>query len=213
MNYLVVLFKNKKRKKIIKSFIRKNIAEKYFKTKIEESNQVKFNVEVENSEDCKFELAIVSTISEVQFDLFIQDDIGRNVKVEVEDENFKILKISNYNLPEKIQDWSLDKRISFEEFFKRYFSTRDLKNVFSINNKIVIQQDENVNLFSLKNSKASRRFLNILQEYMISEKRADAIFVYDTNTIQRKYLYKILEEKGIDKNKLYRQSTTFSKRK
>ena len=170
-------------------------------------------MEVENSEDCKFELAIVSTISEVQFDLFIQDDIGRNVKVEVEDENFKILKISNYNLPEKIQDWSLDKRILFEEFFKRYFSTRDLKNVFSINNKIVIQQDENVNLFSLKNSKESRRFLNILQEYMISEKRADAIFVYDTNTIQRKYLYKILEEKGIDKNKLYRQSTTFSKRK
>jgi hypothetical protein len=78
---------------------------------------------------------------------------------------------------------------------------------------MVIQQDEDVKIFSLKNSIESKRFLTILQEFMISERRSDAIFVPDNDNIQRKYLYSILEEKGIDKNKLYRQSTTFSKRK
>jgi hypothetical protein len=213
MNYLVVLFKNKKRKKIIKSFVRKNIAEKFYKNKLEESNKVKFNVEVENSESCKYEIALITTTLDYQMDLFVQDDIGRNVKVETEDSKFKILSISNFNVPEKIQDWSTNNRISFEEFYKKYFTNRDLKNVFTVNNKLVIQKDEDVKIFSLKNSIESKRFLTILQEFMISERRSDAIFVPDNDNIQRKYLYSILEEKGIDKNKLYRQSTTFSKRK
>jgi hypothetical protein len=213
MNYLVVLFKNKKRKKIIKSFVRKNIAEKFYKNKLEESNKVKFNVEVENSESCKYEIALITTTLDYQIDLFVQDDIGRNVKVETEDSKFKILSISSFNVPEKIQDWSTNNRISFEEFYSKYFTNRNLKNVFTINNKMVIQQDEDVKIFSLKNSIESKRFLTILQEFMISERRSDAIFVPDNDNIQRKYLYSILEEKGIDKNKLYRQSTTFSKRK
>jgi hypothetical protein len=213
MNYLIVLFKNKKRKKIIKSFVRKNIAEKFYKNKLEESSKVKFNVEVENSESCKYEIALITTTLDYQMDLFVQDDIGRNVKVETEDSKFKILSISSFNVPEKIQDWSTNNRISFEEFYKKYFTNRDLKNVFTVNNKLVIQKDEDVKIFSLKNSVESKRFLTILQEFMISERRSDAIFVPDNDNIQRKYLYSILEEKGIDKNKLYRQSTTFSKRK
>jgi hypothetical protein len=213
MNYLIVIFKNKKRKKIIKSFVRKNIAENFYNQKIEDSNKVKFNVEVENSEPCKYEIALITTTIDFQMDLFIQDDIGRNVKIKTDDSNYKILKISNYNLPEKLFDWSSNSRISFDFFYGKYFKSRELKNVFTVNNKLLIQQEDNVNIFSLKNSSESKRLLNILQEHMISENRSDAIFVPDNDNIQRKYLYTILEEKGINKSKLYRQSTTFSKRK
>jgi len=213
MNYLIVIFKNKKRKKIIKSFVRKNIAENFYNQKIEDSNKVKFNVEVENSESCKYEIALITTTIDFQMDLFIQDDIGRNVKIKTDDSNYKILKISNYNLPEKLFDWSSNSRISFDFFYGKYFKSRELKNVFTVNNKLLIQQEDNVSIFSLKNSSESKRLLNILQEHMISENRSDAIFVPDNDNIQRKYLYTILEEKGINKSKLYRQSTTFSKRK
>jgi hypothetical protein len=213
MNYLIVIFKNKKRKKIIKSFVRKNIAENFYNQKIEDSNKVKFNVEVENSEPCKYEIALITTTIDFQMDLFIQDDIGRNVKIKTDDSNYKILKISNYNLPEKLFDWSSNSRISFDFFYGKYFKSRELKNVFTVNNKLLIQQEDNVSIFSLKNSSESKRLLNILQEHMISENRSDAIFVPDNDNIQRKYLYTILEEKGINKSKLYRQSTTFSKRK
>ena len=58
-NYLVVLFKNKTRKKIIKKFITLSRAKNYFKRLIEESNDVIFEVLVENGVDCKFELALV----------------------------------------------------------------------------------------------------------------------------------------------------------
>jgi len=168
---------------------------------------------VENSEPCKYEIALITTTIDFQMDLFIQDDIGRNVKIKTDDSNYKILKISNYNLPEKLFDWSSNSRISFDFFYGKYFKSRELKNVFTVNNKLLIQQEDNVNIFSLKNSSESKRLLNILQEHMISENRSDAIFVPDNDNIQRKYLYTILEEKGINKSKLYRQSTTFSKRK
>jgi hypothetical protein len=213
MNYLIVLFKNKKRKKIIKSFIRKNYSEKFFKDKITESNQVKFNIEVENSENCKYELGLLSLTEDKQMSLFIQDEFGRNVKIDLEDSDYKITKIETFYLPEKIQDWQKNKRITYEEFFNFYFLDRELKNVFTINNKIVIQKDENLMLFSLKNQQESKRFMMILQDDLISQKRVDGIFVTDNDTIQRKYIYELLEKYGIDRKKLYRQSTTFSKRK
>jgi DNA-binding NarL/FixJ family response regulator len=67
MNYIVVLFKNKKRKKIIKSFVRKNVAELYFKKLCEQSDQVKFNVEVENSLDVTYEVGLLSKTIDTQF--------------------------------------------------------------------------------------------------------------------------------------------------
>ena len=210
---MVVLFKNKKRKKIIKSFVTKNKAESYFKKKIDESDIVKFNADVENAKKVKYELGLLSIIDDSQLVLFKQDDIGRNVKIEIVDSDYKIIKIENYNISEKIFDWSTKKRISFDEFFTKYFKEKDLKSIFTLNNKLIIQKDEKINIFSLKNSDESKRFLQTLQEYMISQKRFDGLFVKDTDTIHRKYLYDLLEKNGVDKKRLYRQSTTFSERK
>ncbi len=201
MNYIVVLFKNKKRKKIIKSFVRKNVAELYFKKLCEQSDQVKFNVEVENSLDVTYEVGLLSKTIDTQFQLFSQDS------------DLQIIKIHKYRIPEKLQDWSTNKRITYDEFFKKHFTNKDLKNVFTINNKIVIQKDDETSIYSLKNVDESQRLLMLLQDEFISLKRADAIFVKDMDTIQRKYLYEHLEKLGIDKKRLYRQSTTFSERK
>lgn len=213
MNYLVVLFKNKKRKKIIKSFVTKKRAEKFFKDCVDASNDVKFNVMVENAQPVNYEIALLSSIDESQLALFKQDDWGRNVKIEMVDSDYKITKIENYNIGEKIFDWKKNRRISFDEFWGCYFNTKELKSVYTVNNKIIIQKDDDINLFSLKNSSDSVRFLNTLNEYMVSLKRTDGLFVRDLNTVHRKYLYKILEDNGFDKKRLYRQSTTFSERK
>lgn len=185
----------------------------YFKKICEESDKVKFNVEVENSLDVVYELGLLSKTIDTQFQLFSQDDIGRNVRVNLEDSDLQIIKIHKYRIPEKLFDWSSNKRINYEDFFKKHFTDKELKNVFTIHNKIIIQKDENTSIYSLKNSDESKRLLMLLQDEFISLKRADALFVKDMDTIQRKYLYEHLEKMGIDKKRLYRQSTTFSERK
>jgi hypothetical protein len=213
MNYIVVLFKNKKRKKIIKSFIKKNTAELYFKKICEQSDKVKFNVEVENSLDVTYEVGLLCKNIDTQFQLFSQDDIGRNIRVALEDSDLQIIKIHRYRVPEKLHDWSTNKRITYDEFFKKHFTNKELKNVFTVNNKIIVQKDEQTSVYSLKNIEESKRLLMLLQDEFVSLKRTDAIFVKDMDTIQRKYLYEHLEKLGIDKKRLYRQSTTFSERK
>jgi hypothetical protein len=213
MNYIVVLFKNKKRKKIIKSFVRKNVAELYFKKICEQSDKIKFNVEVENSLDVTYEVGLLCKNIDTQFQLFSQDDIGRNIRVNLEDSDLQIIKIHRYRVPEKLHDWSTNKRITYDEFFKKHFTNKELKNVFTVNNKIIVQKDEQTSVYSLKNIEESKRLLMLLQDEFVSLKRADAIFVKDMDTIQRKYLYDHLEKLGIDKKRLYRQSTTFSERK
>jgi len=213
MNYIVVLFKNKKRKKIIKSFVRKNVAELYFKKICEQSDKIKFNVEVENSLDVTYEVGLLCKNIDTQFQLFSQDDIGRNIRVNLEDSDLQIIKIHRYRVPEKLHDWSTNKRITYDEFFKKHFTNKELKNVFTVNNKIIVQRDEQTSVYSLKNIEESKRLLMLLQDEFVSLKRADAIFVKDMDNIQRKYLYDHLEKLGIDKKRLYRQSTTFSERK
>lgn len=184
----------------------------FFKECIDLSDSVKFNVSVENAKKVEYELGLLSVVDESQLALFKQDDFGRNVKIEIVDSDYKIIKIEKYNLEEKIFDWKKNKRISFDELLK-YFSEKELKNVFTVNNKLIIQKDEKINVFSLKNNEESKRLLDVLQEYMIGQKRSDSIFVKDVDTIHRKYLYSILEKNGINKKRLYRQSTTFSEKK
>ena len=87
-----------------------------------------------------------------------------------------------------------------------------MKSIFTLNNKLCIQIDENINLFSLKNKSDSERLLQVMEKYFMDNGRSDAFFVRDISSAQRKWTYKLLEDKGYDKNKLYRLKTTFSKR-
>jgi len=81
-----------------------------------------------------------------------------------------------------------------------------------LNNKICIQTNDDVNVFSLKDTDESHRFLDVCQNYFYENNRQDGIFVKDVSSAQRKWLYDIMEKKGFDKKRLYRLKTTFSKR-
>ena len=104
------------------------------------------------------------------------------------------------------------KKINLFELEKKYFKTTELKNIFTLNNKLCIQIEEDVSVFSLKDSEESKRLLESLENKFMNENRMDSLFVRDVSTAQRKWLYNILESKGFDKKRLYRLKTTFSKR-
>ena len=89
---------------------------------------------------------------------------------------------------------------------------KKLKTISKLNNKIVVQSNDNFTLFTLKNEEDSERLLETLESYFIKNGRNDCIFVKDLNTVHRKWLYDVLENNGFDRKKLYRKFTTFSKR-
>jgi hypothetical protein len=208
MNYLIVLFKNKVKKKIIKKFKTSNRANNFYESLLSESNNVIFNKEYENGFSFKYEIAILEKTSGTFLPVFLKDELGRNVKVKLDDEDFSIKKITSYYVEELILDTSLNKKINSEEFIKLYLNGSGLKLVSKLNNKIVVQNDNVFNLFTLKNDYDSSRFIDRISDFFIEQKRFDCMFVKDYSNAQRKYLYNILVENGFSKSYLQRQTTT-----
>ena len=212
-NFLIVLFKNKTRKKIIKKFKTSKRALDFFNKILLNSEKVIFNREYENGYPCVFDIAIVEKAEKKLFPHFVTDEYGRNVKIELSDDDYDIVKILKYNVEELIFDNQTNKRISINNFIKKYLNGTGLKMISSLNNKIVVQLDSNIYLFSLKTENDSSRFIDKLSSHFINVKRFDCIFVKDVSTAQRKYLYDLLEEYGFSRKVLYRQSTTFEVKK
>jgi hypothetical protein len=206
--YSVILFKDKVRRKIIKKFISIKKADEFFIKEKSKSDEVIFEVLYENGLECKYEIGLIDSEPNQFSPVYLTDDFGRSVRVKLEDTKSSILKISNYKKEELIFDLSKNKKISFNEFVKNYLSTQSLKMVSSLNNKVVVQNDEKTNLFSLKNESEADRFIDALSNYFFKNKRADCIFIKDNSSAQRKYMLKLLEEQGFDKKILYRKSTT-----
>lgn len=207
-NYMVVLFKDKEKRKIINKFLTDKRAQKYYEKLIKESDEVLFEMKYENGFECKYELGLIQYGSDKKQSFFVRDEYGRQVKIELENDDHTILKISNYRIEEYIHDYQTKKKITAKELIKKYLPKVGFKLISKINNKIVIQNDDDFKLFTLKNTEDSDRFLETLSEYFRKEKRIDCILVKDTSTIQRKYLYDILITKGFKRSYLFRQSTT-----
>ena len=208
-NYLVVLFKNKTRKKIIKKFITLSRAKNYFKQLVQESEDVIFEVLVENGADCRFELALVELATNQSAPVYMTDEFGRSIKVKLEDEGMSILSINPYKEEDLIYDVKSKKKITAQEFIKRHLKGDGLKMVSVLNNKIILQKDEEIELFSLKNEQECTRFVESLSSYFFKTKRGDCLFIKDCSSPQRKYLYNLLESNGFDKKVLYRKFTTY----
>lgn len=211
-NYIIVLFKNKKKKKIIKGYVTEKNANSKFDSLLK-TNDVPFEVLYENSERSMYEIALLSRKEDYQVPLFKTDEVGRNNSVYVSGESDYVIKrIENYRIEELIYDWQSENRISFSELISTYLPKNSIKVVSKLHNKIVIQNDDDFKLFSLKNEEDSERLLQTLESYFLKLNRSDSIFVRDESTVNRKWMYNVLENKGFNRKKLYRQKTTFSKR-
>jgi predicted Fe-Mo cluster-binding NifX family protein len=207
-NYLVVLFKDKKRKRIIKKFITHKKAKLLYDKMMKESNEVIFNTEVENGSPCKYELGIVEMSSKQLIPVYITDEFGRSVKVKLEEDGMTLYQIAPYKKEETIYDIDKKKKITTKEFVFKYLKGTGMKMISSLNNKIIVQEEESIHLFTTKSESESQRFLDCLSLHFFKNKRGDCLFVKDHSTPQKKYLYDLLESKGISKKILYRKFTS-----
>lgn len=207
-NYVVVLFKNKSSKKILKDFVTYKRAKLYFDTLSKENNDVLFPMKIENGKEVIYEIALIENSKSKLLPVYLTDELGRNVKVKMEDSDKNIVEISTYKKEEKLFDVNQNKKICVSDLIKKYLRGDGLKMIFSLNNKVIIQNDNDFKIFSLKTEEESNRFLDFLTLYFINIKKKDCLIVKDNSSAQKKYLLKLLSENGFDKKIFYRKSTT-----
>lgn len=207
-NYIIVLFKNKIKKKIINKFKTHKKAFEFYNSLINKSNETKFYKKYENGIESFYDLAILESHSGLKNPLFMKDDFGRQIKVVLDDSEYSITKIERYYPEEFILDYSKKTKLTLSDFIKFNLNDSGYKLVSKLNNKIVVQNEDNFKLFTLKNVEDADRFMDTLSSIFLSDKKSDVLLVKDYSTQQRKYLYDILVKKGYPKNYLLRHSTT-----
>ena len=208
-NFLVVLFKNRVKQKILNKFKTYKRVNQYFKDLEKKSNSVIFDRHYDNGVKCDYQLGLLQRSNVGKSMVYMVDSLGRNIKIEFEDPDYELVRMVNYNFEELIFDNQKKKRITIDKFMLKYLSKPGLKMISKLNHRIIVQLDESIWLFTLKTEDDGDRFINQLSDHFSSLGRMDCILVRDCSTDQRKYLYSLLEESGISKTMLYRQSTTF----
>ena len=162
MNYFVILFKNNKKKKILKSFVTENKAKEFYNKKLKESRKVLFKKTFENGSECQYRISLVSKLPN-QEQIFYTDELGRNIIINPKISDDKYITImDNYFIEEKIFDLNNSSKITTEQFIKKYLKKSNFYMISKINNKIIVQNDLDINLFSCKTDEESERFLTNL---------------------------------------------------
>ena len=97
------------------------------------------------------------------------------------------------------------KHIRYHELLEILGEVDEIAQIFTLNNKMFLQIEEDVRMFGNKNISDSERLFELLREDLLKKKRkGNFIFVKDVTTNQRKNLYIILKKKGYDSQTLFR---------
>lgn len=209
LDFQIVLFKNKVKRRIIKKYANKAKAEEFFNKMLEKSQKVLFEKKVVGGNPINLQIGLLQKKNNKTNPFYIRDEFGRNQKVDLDDSNYQIIKIENFREPELIFDQQNKKKITVESFIKKYLMGDGLKMISKLNNKMIVQNEELLSIFALKTDDEVHRLFDELFDYFKDIKKYDCMFVRDLDVAQRKYLYDFLTNKGISIDYLYRKETTY----
>ena len=203
--YFIVLFCNKKRIKVFnRSMKRTTIYEHWYEYKTEKKPRfVQLQITKRNQE-AVYELALIFTNNRWAKKTFVRDSLGRLVEAKIEDDKFRIKEIIPYWKEELIYDFQKKSRLRYHQILEQILSMTGVGQIFTLNNKLFVQVDDEIFLFGNKNIKDATRLFEIVREDVLKKKKTNFLFVRDVTTSQRKNLYKILEEKGYKRTELFR---------
>ena len=203
--YKIILLQNNLSKKILfKSNVKRTTYQKF--NKLLNATKPSFYRKYVKRKYCQFELAIFSK-EDMGIRVYRKDDLGRNVEVSIDIPGYHLMELTPFWVEELIYDHQNKTRITFNDFMCGFLPIKGFKQVFTLNNKLIVQEDSIFNIFSLKNVSDCNRLLDEIKKILVGNGRVDCLLVRDYSTVQRKQLYKILEEYGFDRKFLYKQYT------
>lgn len=203
--YFIVLFCNKKRVKILNRCQKKETIYRYwFEHKTQKKPRFTKTQNRKRGNEVFYELALIVPNNKTSTKTFVRDTLGRTIEAKFDDGNFKIKEIIPYWKEELIYDFQKKRRIRYHELLEHILSITEIGQIFTLNNKLFVQNDNNIFLYGNKNIKDSNRLFGLIKEDVLRKKRGNFIFIKDISTAQRKSLYKTLETKGYKKSELFR---------
>ena len=117
----------------------------------------------------------------------------------------RIKELIPYWEEEKIYDVDNKKRIRYHELMNIILEIEGIGQIFTLNNKFILQIEDKVRMFSNKNIPDAERLFDIVKKDLSKRGVNNFIFVKDISTPQRSRLYRMLEGMGYKRTELFRQ--------
>lgn len=203
--YFIVLFCNKKKVRILYRCMKRTTVYDYwreFRTQ-KQPRYIKQQGGKRNRE-LVYELGLIFPNNRWATKTWVKDSLGRNEEATIEGDKYRIKEIIPYWEEELIYDYSIKKRIRYHQMMEYIESVTEIAQIFTLNNKLFVQVEEDIRLFGNKNIKDADRLLELVKEDLLKKKRGNFIFVKDVTTHQRRLLYDLLESKGFKRQELFR---------
>ena len=203
--YFIVLFSNKKRIKILYRCMKRTTVYEYWREfKTQQKPRFVKQQGGKRKKELLFELGLIFPNNRWATNPWVKDSLGRNIEAKIEENKFRIKEIIPYWKEELIYDFQSKKRIRYHEMLNYILTVNDIAQIFTLNNKLFVQVENDVRLFGNKNISDANRLFEIVKEDLVKKKKGNFIFVKDITTYQRKQLYTLLESKGFKRSELSR---------
>lgn len=203
--YFVILFCNKKKVRVLhKSMTKNTIYDAWHEFKTEKRPPfVKLQGGKRNRE-LTYELGLIFPNNRWSKPTYIRDEMGRNIEALMVDDTSRIKELLPYWEEEKIYDFDTKKRIRYHEMMEIILQVEDIGQIFTLNNKMFLQVENQVRMFGNKNINDANRLFDIVKEDLHKRGVGNFIFVKDVSRHQRTLLYDILEGMGYKRTELFR---------
>jgi hypothetical protein len=151
-----------------------------------------------------YELALIFPNNRWSNKTFVRDSLGRTIEAKMEDEKLRIKEIIPYWKEELIYDFQKKEHVRYHIMLEEIMGIDDIGQIFTLNNKLFVQNENDIRLYGNKNIKDAERLFDLVREDLLKKKKSNFIFVKDVTTAQRKLLYALLESKGFKRTELFR---------
>jgi hypothetical protein len=203
--YHIVLFCNKKKVKTLYSCMKNStIYNEWREYKTQKKPPYIKLFGGRKKSELVYELALIFPMTRWVSKVWVKDSLGRNIEAKIEDDKFRIKEIIPYWVEELIYDFEKKERVRYHEMMEYILSINEIAQIFTLNNKLFVQVENNIRLFGNKNISDTERLFDIIKIDLLNRKRSNFIFVKDITTHQRKLLYELLESKGYKRTELFR---------
>jgi len=203
--YSICLYLNKKKVKTYCKNVRfSTVLSKWKKLKSAEQPPFIKLIHGKRLTPAHYELVLIGPVAESKSPIYIKDELGRNIEATLDNPNLAIKRIMPYWYEELIYDYETKNKITYDKVLEYILSINEIGQIFTLNNKLFIQVDDNIKVYGNRNLADSQRLFEILKNDLINRKVFNFIFVKDVSRHQRTLLYDLLETKGFTRAQLFK---------
>jgi hypothetical protein len=203
--YFIVLFCNKKKIKMLYRCQKLTTVYEHWR-EYKTQKQPRF-LKIQGGkrkQELVYELALIFPNNRWSTKTFVRDSLGRTIEAKMEDKKFRIKEIIPYWKEELIYDFQKKEHVRYHIMLEEIMGISEIGQIFTLNNKLFVQNENDIRLYGNKNIKDAERLFDLVREDLLKKKKSNFIFVKDVTTAQRKLLYTLLESKGFKRTELFR---------